>query len=639
MTPEERSYYTLAVKHFDPPYKGSEEEWLSERNKDFSNLFEFAKNRLRLDLVDNFYCNEHVSVMSREPGVCPYCSLDLKPYAVIPNENGEYVSIHREICDIFIQKDPSKPIHDQDKKKIRLILCPRSTFKSSIDAADAAQWIIGFPDVRIVVFSASPELGKDFVRVIKDWFTVTQDKDKGDNAPFVCNERYVEFQHLHPECLVPASESGAADRYMNPNRKNKSLVDPTLRTLPLLGNTSGHHFDVGKFDDCISDVNCGPNSSVDERAKVGENLITKRKLILLSGFKDYVGTPYATDDYYSQAAETLKSGKSRIFDKVLIRSAWKMKPGVSYKQLEELEESDVDLLFPIDSKGEPHLTFDALKKEALDNFYIFSCQYLCSPQLSRAATFTEQMIQTHTVSTENLPQSGEFEAYSAWDLASSTERYSDYSVGVVGYFCTAGPLCGRLFVMDIRLGKWSPSELAFQIADQAARWRAKGIGIEKSPGAENLESSIMIELNRQGYYDAPRVTWFSVSVQKDAKNFRAESLETMFHQDRLWFSNTIPIMEEVTKQFVGFKPHSKRKDDAVDAIAYLTRFQPNVTVPKNEQERRQALYDFIRQKDQYERIFEHPPAPAIEEKPFETPKTYDGMPVWANAEEQYYGGS
>lgn len=633
--PQAKERLNLSKTNLNPPYSGTGQEWLDSRYKAQRDLFYLGRHILHLDLVDTYICREHPSETGPEPRRCVICDKEFELYpGAFQDEDGNWNSIHRYICNSFVQKDPTKAIFEQDKRKFRLILCARGTFKSTCDAVDAAQWVVDFPNIRVVVFSASPDLGEDFVALVKNWFSVTVD----DKDNIHCNASCPEFQHLFPECLITAG-TDKKDKYVNPARTNSNLIDPTLFTLPLIGNTAGHHADVGKFDDCISDVNCGPNSTEDQRKKVGQNLITKRKIILLSGYKDYLGTPYATDDYYSQAIEN-RYLTSRVFDIVRIRGAMDFKPGVEKRDIQTWTEDGVHLVFPFDGKGEPHLTLEALKKEALDDYVIFAAQYLCDPRTSRTATFTEQMIQSHTVSTANLPQSGEFEAFAAWDLASSSQRYSDYSVGAVGYFCTAGPLCGRLFIMEIRMGKWAPTDLAFQIADQAARWHVKGLGIEKSPGAENLESSIMIELNRLGYFDAPRPIWFPVSVQKDAKNFRAESLETMFIQDRLWFSNQIPIMEEVTKQFVNFKPHSKRKDDAVDAIAYLTRFQPSVVPPKNEQERREALYDFLRQKAQYERVFEHPPAPRVPDDPApEAPTTWEGMRVWANSEEQFYGGS
>jgi len=179
---------------------------------------------------------------------------------------------------------------------------------------------------------------------------------------------------------------------------------------------------------------------------------------------DYIGTPYAEDDAY---AHLLQYRKPEV---ILIRPAWEIKPSSKHKREDELGESDYSLLFPFDGKGEPQLTYKALLSEKNEDERLFNSQYLCDAKPTKdAVVFTDFIIDAHTISSEGLPQAGTYKTVSVWDCASSDNKGSDYSVGGVGFFCIAGPLVGRMFIVDIVRGKFSRYELPHQIAKQAGR--------------------------------------------------------------------------------------------------------------------------------------------------------------------------
>jgi phage terminase large subunit-like protein len=601
-------------------YSKSKTEWLKYRDRGRRDLFWLAKHCLKLDLVDSFVCPNHPIITGPEATACSICEQIMEPCPGIPPGT----SFHRQLCDTFVKKNPDETIFNQDAKKTRLILCPRGSFKSSCDRADCAQWIICFPNIRIVIFSASPDLGCAFVTSVKDWFTLAfVDKDKDT---YQCNKEFELFQQLYPEHLVGPGRRESEDQFTTPAR-NKKMVEASIFTLPLEGSSSGFHADVGKFDDCVSDGNSGAKSTKEQRETVRKNLSVRRKLILLSGYRDYVGTPYADDDAYSHMLEYQPP------EVVLIRPARELKPSSKTKRKSEISKDDYYLLLPIDSKGEPQLTYEALQKEENDDEYIFACQYLCNPQKAHSVIFTEQMFESHIVPTEGLPQDGTYKTFSAWDLASSDGKGSDYSVGVVGYITVAGPLVGRAFIREIIRGRFNKAELPYQIAYQAAKWKVERIGIEKSQGAEWLESDIMRQLIACGYSDCPVPDWIPVDTSKNAKEFRAECVAILLNEDRLYFSAEIPIMADVSKEFIRFKPHSKRKDDIVDAVAHFTRYLPaHIELPKNEQERQQRADEWLKQKQMHDRIYPGMPEPVI--PPPQAPTSYEGLPVFANWEQQ-----
>src|SRR5919109_3045363 len=70
---------------------------------------------------------------------------------------------HRQLAEFFVQKDPSRGLYEQDEVKRRLLLFPRYGFKSTMNIADSIQWIICFPDVRILVLTGEKDLARGFV--------------------------------------------------------------------------------------------------------------------------------------------------------------------------------------------------------------------------------------------------------------------------------------------------------------------------------------------------------------------------------------------------------------------------------------------------------------------------------------------
>jgi len=542
------------------------EKWNEARNRCYSDLFWFAKEILGYDIVE----------------------------------------AHRTITDhFFIKKDPDKKIHELDYvNKSRLILYPRGSFKSSLDEADTVQWIICYPDIRIGLMTGVDDLAVSFVKNVKRFFQI------GDN------DKLTRFHMLFLEHCVKATKREEGAVFTTRARSNKKLKEATLEALSLMATTSGYHYDVGKFDDVVTNKNSGPGTTAETRKTVFESMRFAAALIEPSGYKFYIGTPYNSDDAWS----SLQSKTKKLL--VFRAPAIIIKDYAKQKSFDLLEEADVELLFPIDSKGIPRLTLDFLKGEYLADEYIFSCNYLLDPQRMQTVAFSEKMLRDRIALENQLPQPGTYRIYAAWDFADSTGKNSDYSVGVVGHV----DCFGRLFIMEIVRGKFSPSELAFKVADLAARHKVEHIYIEKSPGANFLHNDIMRELSRQGYGECPSPEWFPVDNQKGAKVRRAELLESLLTHGHIWFSVNVP-MDDIINEFTRFKPDAKRKDDIIDAIAHLTRVMPpKISPPESEIERTKIVYELLAQKqlqDMYFGVRENTPEKVSEALPLE----YDGYPI------------
>jgi hypothetical protein len=548
--------------------------------------------------------------------------------------------VHRKITDdFFIKKNPyvdaknwQQAITKQSQVKNRLLLYPRGTFKSSIDMADAIQWMICFPNIVVIYMTAEESLATDFVRQVKGYFQVPD------------NSKMTRFQMLYTEHCVSAKRKESEDQFLSPARK-ENHAQPTLLALSLGMSTAGKHGHVGKFDDCVSNKNSGPKATPEQRKAITDEIKLARSLIGLAFYRDYVGTYYDGADAYVSFEETISDLK------VLKAAAWEVKPHARKKQVHELEEEDVILLFPVDRDGVPRLTFKALMDEYKVDAFIFSCQFLLNPTLTKTVKFTDQMFRKQIVPSSEFPQDGTYFIADVWDLATSDGKKSDRSCGMVGKFTIAGPLAGRMYVSEIIRGRYSKSELPFQIAGQANRWKPiKNLGIEKPPAHDFLENDIMRAMQKVGYPDCPAIEWIPIENIKGAKNERAAETEILLVNNQVFFSADIPtdVMNEVIKEHVSFKAGANRKDDSVDTLARLARYMPKeISCPQSEQEKQTAAWDLLKQKQTHERMF-----PPNEDKQTSTWKRdgydrqeavaaplteFEGMPIIRHIEEQYLG--
>lgn len=614
------------------------EEWKDARWKAQTDLFHLCKDIFHLDLIDHFVCPNHKAgephdTLPTDDENCSVCGEKLEPCQGIPPG----VSIHREICNFFVHKNPLQSIALQDTMKERLLLVPRGCFKSSIDEIDCIQWIIGFPNIRITLFTAAANLGVEFVSHVRSRFIVQADKE-GEN------KRYTHFQMLFPEhCVLPKTKE-SEDRFTSPARTRTGIVGPSILALSLGQNTSGIHSEVGKFDDCVSNSNSGPGSSQEHRDTIGEQIRLARGVIELYGYRDNIGTPYDEKDAYSYKIAQTDAEDIRV----LIKPALELKKESKGKPEDDQVESDFIYLFPVDGAGMPRLTYKELMKIKRDDLKVYCCQYLCKPSASRTVKFTESLLRGQMVPDTNLPQDPDIENYSVWDTAWSIESGSDFTVGAV---ISVVRKTGQGFIRELERGRFSKQELPMKVAEQAARWHCNHIAIEGIPGAEaSFDAPIRQHLERLGASHIP-LEFFPVDRAKNAKELRAEMVEDHLQAKRLWFSNNIGIMDDVIREFVQFKPHSKRKDDIVDAVAHACRYLPKAEYAQTPAQRAKIIEDIMRGKMETERMFpfnpnddpnflwsERPPALATEPMPMDSFEM-DGMkyPVYQNPEEQIYG--
>jgi phage terminase large subunit-like protein len=491
-------------------------------------------------------------------------------------------STHRPLIDFFIKKTPfdtSKPytlsdlhtaIKNLSTQRKGVLLYPRGTYKSSVDAIDIVQYIICFPDIRILCLVGESSLGEAFVPQIKRHFVLEP------------NGQPTLFQMLFPEFVIDLAtmvDKGGEQEYWCPARKLTNQKESTLGSISILGSTSGWHCDVLKSDDCVTDTNA---QSEAQREKIKVKFITVMNLLDAHGVLEIIGTRYHPEDLYQHCLDTLTNPR------VQVAASWIVLPHAAHKKLLDLLPGDVVLLFP------EKQDFEHLREKLKLDEETFRNQQLNAPSKSGpTVTFKIDDLRRATIPPSQFPE--KVRRFNFWDLAYGGDNENDFCVGA---FVTVDDK-HRVFVQNLVVDKFSPEELIFQIVKLAKESKPELVLMEDMVGASWLEA----ELRRQAVANSINLPLklMKMDRSKDAKANRIRGLETLLRTARLFFSNLIPNMDLVYKQFTDFTGARNRKkhDDIPDAISFVRHFLPVAGLESAPSQQKQQLspsqkdYNFV----------------------------------------------
>jgi phage terminase large subunit-like protein len=472
---------------------------------------------------------------------------------------------HRPVIDFFLKKKPFAPAFRKDSKyglaefhaalesiaplatRKGICLYPRGSYKSSLDEDDITQWIICYPDIRVLIMVGESSLGEAFVPNIKQRFILEKDREP------------TEFQLLFPEFVIDLEtdkDRGGAQEYWCPARR-LGQKEPSLGSISILGSTSGWHCDVFKCDDVITDTT--PVETSMARNKIVRKFVTTANMLDPHGVLELIGTRYREEDLYEHVKTTLADSR------YLCGASWTVLPHARAKKLKELVEGDVLLLFP-ERQG-----FAFLREKLLLDEDTFCLQQLNDPKrLGLTVKFRLEDLRTATV---RVPQNQSFKRYNFWDVATTNSEGSDYTAGG---FISIDPTKWIAYLHVLILDKFTPSELAFQIAQLAKQTNPERVMFERYTATNQcwLEQEVK-KIGVSMGYDIP-VHAFKTDKTKMSKGHNICGLEPLIRGGRLFFSNLIPNLEFLYKQFTSFTgiPHPKRNDDGPDMLSFLRMVMP-----------------------------------------------------------------
>lgn len=500
-------------------------------------------------------------------------------------------------AELFVKKDPTKSIQDQDSVKTRVLLWPRGGAKSSYDHIDALQWIIAFPILRILYQTAEATLSKGFTGELKGYFTLRED------SPTLFNLFFPEH------CCLP-KDMGAGTLFTTPVYKAKKTgrKEPTVVASSVGKTKSGWHYEVIKSDDAVSDKN---TETSEQCSTVSEKLFLSEKLLMPGGFyKDYVGTRYAEEDHYGilldkyltngEIETTTGVGWTLTYNKtyaikILIGKACQIKPEVEERLRREgrpvnyieAGEDGCTLLLP---KKQP---YPWLMGEYANNERVFEGQLNQNPRTASSVVFDLPSLLRATVPYHMLPRQGPVSQF--WDLSFSEKKGTDYCVGSsvmwgeedvldsLGKRTGARKTVG--YVRKVIRDRFNPFSAAQAVVQLVVEERPFILGIEDAGGSKNLEPAIHAEAQKTGdpYVIAvcTHIDWVTPSNEKDAKKIRMGSLLPWIQEGRLKFANfamqpKYPTLDALYKEFQACMS-SHHHDDIPDNLGYQPRYAPRAT--------------------------------------------------------------
>lgn len=444
---------------------------------------------------------------------------------------------HDELFDLLVKKDPDKPIEEQSAIKRRIFLLPRGSFKTTIGVIDLLQWIICFPNVRILIVRGQRQLAIDMVEELK--------------GHFVNNEK---IRFLFPEfCADTTKKLGVVGKMLCPMR-TVTRREATVEIVTPQSKRAGRHGEIFLIDDLQDDLNSLTRVRREQTIQAYNTLLP---ILEAAGYITVSGTRYHPDDLYGHLLAEAQR-KPELW-KSLVRPAWKLRDGANR---DSADPADYDLWFP------ERLTFPVLLEHkstmtASGHGWMFSCQYLNQPAISDAPPlFERNLLLNHTLPVAQIPSTGL--RFQMWDTAPGQKRFSDFNVCLTAIICN-----GRLYVIDSFRDHVQPAALPGMIVDYAAKHTpVTKVGIEAAAGTEYMLPLIIQAA--QASQCPLDIHWFKPPRFKDAKLARISAVQALLASGRVWFSAALPHLKELMDELEDVE--NTRHDDLADALSYLVQF-------------------------------------------------------------------
>jgi predicted phage terminase large subunit-like protein len=442
---------------------------------------------------------------------------------------------------------PSLAIERLPGTRKTLNLVSRGFLKTSIATiAHSIQWIINYPDVRILISSGTDGQVKKFLSELKKHF------QHGEMLRFL-------FPEFCPQGNV--KEFGNQEEFTVPARK-LHRKEPTVSTVTVGSVMAGGHYDVIKHDDVVDKENV---RTVDQIAVVESHLqmtgpllerynITDGSDDAITGWTDYIGTRYHFSDAYGKIVESEEARKTRLGEnyipayKILVMSA--LKEGVSV-----FDKKAVPLWpgrFPVSE-------LRRIYEDPLEGGALFNSQYLLNP-IPDGTGLIDDASQIAWMPYEKVirPLYARMSLHVTVDLAGMEPAKgadNDYTV-----ITLAGFAGGRMYVLEIIHGRPNPFEVINSLYDIYKRHpRIIDIKIEKENHARVLLPFLKNEQFKRGWLPI-------VELKRDnqvSKTNKIKALIPWFKTGRIRFSDEIACKDVLTQEILRFP---KFHDDILDTI-------------------------------------------------------------------------
>lgn len=418
---------------------------------------------------------------------------------------------------------PLPPTPEGQTARNTLILYPRGHLKTSvITLAHTIQWIINYPNVRILISTATGDQAKQMLLEIKGHFQFNP-----------------KFRQLFPDyCPIAkkAADFGSQEEFSIPNR-TRHPKEPTVSTCSVGKVIAGSHYEVIKNSDLVDKENVRtPGEIANVIAHFGylNPLLERSEIPPHNGWIDVEGTRYDFGDLYGRLID---SGTYRT----LIR------PRV-----------DEDTVWPARF---PVTELQRIEKEV--GPYIYSCQYrnqpippeggLCDP---KEIVFVPRSVIHRLIPTLRL--------HCTIDLhgLEPTRNNNDFTALTVHGFDRDG----RMFVVDIRHGRFTPHQVIWHVFNIHGMYpQIIDFKIEKDAHARVLLPFLQREASKRQRFPT------MIPIRRDthiAKQQRIKGLQSWFKAGIIRFADDLVCKTALVLEIMQFPSQSSGvHDDILDTLA------------------------------------------------------------------------
>jgi predicted phage terminase large subunit-like protein len=206
-------------------------------------------------------------------------------------------------------------LYNPSPQRRTLILESRLFLKTSIAViGHIIQWIINFPNVRVLISSGTGQLVEASALLINQHFRVNET-----------------FRWLFPEHVPQKTvEKFGSSIGMTTLARTSILRDPTISTTSVGAAIAGGHHDVHKHDDVVDKENVRTAESiamVNAHIQATSPLLDRHedsKGVVMPGWTDFIGTRYDFSDAYGQIldSEKSKTPERRVYS-IVYQPAWR----------------------------------------------------------------------------------------------------------------------------------------------------------------------------------------------------------------------------------------------------------------------------------------------------------------------------
>ena len=422
---------------------------------------------------------------------------------------------------------PFKAMHELEGPRDGLLLVSRGHLKTTVHTvAHSIQWILNYPDIRILICTATDEKARMMLKEIKEAFQ------------FNPRLRFF-FPEFCPDTKV--SDFGSQTEFTTPARTRR-FKEPTVMTAAVGKALASTHHDVIKCSDVVTENNVGtPGQIADVKQFFGYLEPLRERFPSKDGhpnpgWLDVEGTIYNNSDYYQDILDKKPKGM-----KITKQSCW------------------------VDKEKRVSLWPETFPPEELDRIFekigpvLFASQYELDPVTAEDGLCQESQIRwfpAHIVN-ELMPR---YRVHTTVDLAGMDPQTEGDST----VFDTCGfDRDGRCDVLSIIKGRFTLDhvmDLFFAI--QKVYPANVDFKVQKDHFARVIEPMLRREM-------AKRNQWLNVVLipisNRISKQQRIRGLQSWFLQGLIRFADNISCRNELILEILRFPKYAH--DDILDTLA------------------------------------------------------------------------